>query len=155
MDVSILNPPLQLMTLDSTEINHLIIHLFRIADSIGGDVFWAAGLSVISDLPFRPWWPVKSHLFINAGRLEAFDRCTSNHITIYAYHSECLLLFTARPNVDTILSTFSKPSIAAGVGLLYKLDPVRVELNFGVPLVASKSDGTRRGFQLGIGLEFL
>ena len=61
----------------------------------------------------------------------------------------------ARPKVDTISSCISKPSIAAGVGLLYKLDPVRVELNFGVPLIASKSDGTRRGFQLGIGLDFL
>ena len=34
-------------------------------------------------------------------------------------------------------------------------DPVRVEVNFGVPLVASKSDGVRKGFQVGIGLDFL
>lgn len=56
---------------------------------------------------------------------------------------------------DNIMDSISKPSIAAGVGLVYKLDPVRVELNFGVPLVASKSDGLRKGFQAGIGLDFL
>jgi outer membrane protein insertion porin family len=48
-----------------------------------------------------------------------------------------------------------KPSISAGVGLIYRFDPVRVEVNFGVPLVASKSDGVRKGFQVGIGIEFL
>jgi outer membrane protein insertion porin family len=48
-----------------------------------------------------------------------------------------------------------KPSISVGVGLIYRFDPVRVEVNFGVPLVASKSDGVRKGFQVGIGVEFL
>lgn len=38
---------------------------------------------------------------------------------------------------------------------MYKFEPVRVEVNFGVPLVASKSDGIRKGFQVGIGLDFL
>ena len=61
----------------------------------------------------------------------------------------------ARPLLDNVLSSISKPSISAGVGLVYKLDPVRVEVNFGVPLVASKSDGVRKGFQVGIGLDFL
>jgi outer membrane protein insertion porin family len=48
-----------------------------------------------------------------------------------------------------------KPAVSAGVGLIYRLDPVRLEVNFGVPLVASKTDKMRRGFQMGIGLEFL
>jgi outer membrane protein insertion porin family len=45
--------------------------------------------------------------------------------------------------------------VSAGVGLIYLFDPVRVELNFGVPLAARASDGTRKGVQFGIGLEFL
>jgi outer membrane protein insertion porin family len=49
----------------------------------------------------------------------------------------------------------SKPSISAGVGLIYRFDPIRVEMNFGVPLVASKSDGARKGLQVGMGVEFL
>ena len=66
-----------------------------------------------------------------------------------------LIVVAARPLLDNVLSSISKPSVSAGVGLVYKLDPVRVEVNFGVPLVASKSDGVRKGFQVGIGLDFL
>ncbi|RDX46703.1 hypothetical protein OH76DRAFT_1406788 [Lentinus brumalis] len=104
-------------------------------DSLGGNLFWSTGLSLISDIPRKPHWPVKTHLFVNAGRLDALDK--------------------SRPLLDNVLGSISKPSISAGVGLVYKLDPVRVEVNFGVPLVASKSDGTRKGFQVGIGLDFL
>lgn len=38
---------------------------------------------------------------------------------------------------------------------MYKFDPVRVELNFGVPLVVSKGELGRRGVQVGMGVEFL
>jgi len=41
------------------------------------------------------------------------------------------------------------------VGIIYRFDPIRVEVNFGVPLVASRSDGSARGVQVGMGLEFL
>lgn len=61
----------------------------------------------------------------------------------------------ARPFRDSLLHAVKGPSVAAGVGLIYRFDPVRVEINFGVPLVAYKSDGCQRGFQVGIGLEFL
>ena len=46
-----------------------------LADSLGGDLYWAAGLSVISDIPKRPHWPVKLHSFVNLGRLDSRDRC--------------------------------------------------------------------------------
>ncbi|TDL19639.1 mitochondrial protein [Rickenella mellea] len=105
------------------------------ADSIGGDLYWAAGVSLISDIPWKPHWPLKTHVFVNAGRLDSMDRSKSF--------------------VDNVRTCVSQPSISSGIGLLYRFDPVRVELNFGVPLVASKSDGHRRGFQLGIGLDFL
>lgn len=55
----------------------------------------------------------------------------------------------------TILDSLSRPSISVGLGLLYKFDFVRVEANIGVPLVANKSDATRKGVQVGMGLEFL
>ncbi|KAH9896670.1 surface antigen-domain-containing protein [Cubamyces lactineus] len=104
-------------------------------DSLGGSMYWSTGLSLISNIPRKPHWPVKAHLWLNAGRLDNVDK--------------------SRPLMDSVLASISKPSISAGVGLVYKLDPVRVELNFGVPLVASKSDGTRKGFQVGIGVDFL
>ncbi|KAI0341508.1 hypothetical protein BDW22DRAFT_1332695 [Trametopsis cervina] len=105
------------------------------SDSIGGDVYWSAGLSLISDLPRKPQWPVKLHGFINAGRLDCVDR--------------------SKPLQESLLDTLSKPSVSVGLGIVYRLEPVRVEMNFGLPLVASRYEGARKGFQLGIGLEFL
>ncbi|CAL1709271.1 unnamed protein product [Somion occarium] len=105
------------------------------SDSLGGDLYWSAGVSLITDIPKKPNWPVKLHGWVNAGRLDALDKTRT---------------------IDSILkSSITQPSISAGVGLVYKLDPVRVEVNFGVPLTASKGDGTRKGFQVGIGLDFL
>ncbi|KAI0938849.1 hypothetical protein AcV5_000440 [Taiwanofungus camphoratus] len=104
-------------------------------DSLGGDLYWSTGLSLISDIPQKSHWPIKAHAFVNAGRLDAVDK--------------------SQPLIDNVRASISKPSISAGVGLVYKLDPVRVEVNFGVPLVVSKSDGARKGFQVGIGLDFL
>ncbi|KZT10437.1 uncharacterized protein LAESUDRAFT_644455 [Laetiporus sulphureus 93-53] len=104
-------------------------------DSLGGDVYWAAGISLISDIPRKSHWPVKLHSFVNAGRLTVMDK--------------------TKTVAENVWSQISKPSVSAGVGLVYKLEPVRVEVNFGMPLVASRSDGLRKGFQVGIGLDFL
>ncbi|KIJ30510.1 hypothetical protein M422DRAFT_36524 [Sphaerobolus stellatus SS14] len=104
-------------------------------DSLGGEVYWAAGASIIGDLPLKPHWPVKTHIFVNAGRLDTLDR--------------------SAPLVDAVRSSLSRPSISAGIGLLYRFDPIRVEVNFAVPLVAAKSDGLQRGLQAGIGIDFL
>ncbi|KAJ6616408.1 surface antigen-domain-containing protein [Mycena sp. CBHHK59/15] len=105
------------------------------SDSLGGEVYWSAGLSVISHIPKKKEWPVKTHAWVNAGRLDDIDK--------------------SRSLMDNIKGTLSRPSVSVGVGLIYNFDPARIELNFGLPLVASKSDGTRRGFQVGLGLEFL
>lgn len=43
-------------------------------DSLGGNMFWSAGVSLISDFPRKPHWPVKTHLFLNAGRLDVMDK---------------------------------------------------------------------------------
>lgn len=51
----------------------LALALTRLADALGGDVFWAAGLSLFGDIPRKPHWPVKTHLWVNAGRLDALD----------------------------------------------------------------------------------
>nr|GAT53484.1 predicted protein [Mycena chlorophos] len=104
-------------------------------DSLGGELYWSAGLSLISDFPRKPHWPVKTHAWINAGRLEDLDK--------------------SRPAGDTVRGMLTRPSASTGVGLIYNFAPARIELNFGLPLVASKGDGTRRGLQLGVGLEFL
>jgi outer membrane protein assembly factor BamA len=110
-------------------------------DSLGGDLFWSGGASLITHLPRKPHWPVKAHAFLNAGQLEPLKR-----------HEDGGVGSSMRSSISAALS---QPSVSAGVGLIYHFDPVRVELNFGVPLAARASDGTRKGVQVGIGLEFL
>lgn len=73
------------------------------------------------------------------------------NLNCYQYHLRLPDLSLAK----NVAACLSKPSVTVGVGLLYKIDPVRVEVNFGVPLAASRSDAQRKGFQLGIGLDFL
>lgn len=103
-------------------------------------MFWTAGASLITHLPRKPQWPVKVHAFLNAGQLEPLHRHEGG----------------AGPSLrSTVSAALTQPSVSAGVGLIYLFDPVRVELNFGVPLAARTSDGTRKGAQVGIGLEFL
>jgi outer membrane protein insertion porin family len=112
----------------------------HVVDSLGGDLFWAAGASLITHLPRKPRWPVKAHAFLNAGQLEPLYRHVGG---------------VGSSLRSSISAATSRPSVSTGVGLIYHFDPVRVELNFGVPLTARASDGTRKGVQIGIGLEFL
>ena len=49
-------------------------HIFLyVVDSIGGELMWAGGLSLMSDIPWKAHWPLKSHVFMNAGRLDRLD----------------------------------------------------------------------------------
>lgn len=48
-----------------------------------------------------------------------------------------------------------RPSVGVGVGMVYRTSVGRVELNFGVPLVMRQGDWNRKGFQFGIGVEFM
>ena len=66
-----------------------------------------------------------------------------------------LITLLARSLQENVAACLSRPSVSAGVGLIYSFDPIRVELNFGLPLAARQSDGYRRGLQVGMGLEFL
>ena len=130
--------------------------MLRAADSLGGDLYWAAGLSIISNIPSKAHWPVKTHVFVNAGRLNSHDRCSSILMLVCSTYIDISpVIHVARKLTENFVECLSKPSISAGVGLIYRFDPIRVELNFGVPLVASKSDSCRKGFQVGMGVEFL
>lgn len=56
---------------------------------------------------------------------------------------------------STLHTLLTRPSISTGFGLIYRLDPVRVEANVTFPLAAARGEGLRRGVQVGIGLEML
>ncbi|POW16964.1 hypothetical protein PSTT_00787, partial [Puccinia striiformis] len=96
-------------------------------DYLGGEKYWAGGLSILAPLPGKSDWPLKLHGFINAGSL--------------------------LNDLHTLKS--QKPSIGIGLGLVGSIQDVRVEANVGMPLVAQKSDGARRGLQVGLGIGFL
>ncbi|POW18353.1 hypothetical protein PSHT_05916 [Puccinia striiformis] len=96
-------------------------------DYLGGEKYWAGGLSILAPLPGKSDWPLKLHGFINAGSL--------------------------LNDLQTLKS--QKPSIGIGLGLVGSIQDVRVEANVGMPLVAQKSDGARRGLQVGLGIGFL
>ncbi|KAG2191701.1 hypothetical protein INT47_011362, partial [Mucor saturninus] len=102
-------------------------------DALGGNMYWAAGISAIAPLPKLESKPLRAHAFINAG--------------------------TNVPSGSTLQSTaqalMKSPSISAGLGLIYRHSIARIELNYCVPLTAAKGDQIKRGLQLGLGLNFL
>ncbi|KAF8126154.1 hypothetical protein EV363DRAFT_1453155 [Boletus edulis] len=51
------------------------------------------------------------------------------------------------PLFRSIHSAVTQPSISVGLGLVYRFDPIRVEVNLGVPLVAAKGEILKRGPQ--------
>ncbi|CAK5272859.1 unnamed protein product [Mycena citricolor] len=104
-------------------------------DWLGGDTYWSTGISLISHIPTKAHWPLKSHLWVNAGRLDNYDK--------------------NRSAVENVKDLVTRPAVSVGLGLVYDYNPIRLELNFGLPVAASQSDGTRRGLQVGMGLEFL
>lgn len=97
----------------------------------------------MAPLPGRSDWPLRLHTFFNMGQLSQLSSCTFG------------TLILVRLKHLGGFSELLQPSASAGVGLLFQQGPVRLELNFGVPLLARIGDGTRKGLQFGIGLDFL
>jgi outer membrane protein insertion porin family len=129
------------------------------ADSLGGNIMLATGVSVVSDIPYKAHWPVKLHWFANAGRLGAWEdgMFASSLLPLsrlrYRY---CEANTQADKSLTSqIASAISKPSISAGVGLMYRMEPIRVEVNVGLPIVQSRGEKARKGLQVGLGIDFL
>lgn len=70
-------------------------------------------------------------------------------------HSSRRFQTNSAPIFQSVHTAITQPSISVGLGLVYRFDPIRVEVNLGVPLVAAKGEVLKRGPQVGIGLEFL
>lgn len=56
---------------------------------------------------------------------------------------------------DTVKALTASPSIAVGFGIIYRHSVARLELNFCIPLTVARGDMFKRGFQLGLGLNFM
>jgi outer membrane protein insertion porin family len=127
------------------------------ADSLGGDLAFALGLSFFAPLPYRPQWPVKLHSFINTGKVVGWHGgtyCTRRMAQSMAANGSCEPL-ADRSFGENIGSLYRSPDLSVGLGLLYRLDPLRIEVNFSLPLIGRKGEGWARGLGVGIGLEFL
>lgn len=104
-------------------------------DSLGGELAYGVGTSLILPIPKKEHWPLKIHSFVNAGKVVRYD--------------------SDRTFADNIAKMFTNPSLSVGLGLMYRLEPLRVEVNFSMPLIARKGERLARGLSVGVGIEFL
>ncbi|RPA92612.1 hypothetical protein L873DRAFT_158380 [Choiromyces venosus 120613-1] len=113
-------------------------------DNVGGDVYIAGGANIYFPLPkVGPEKPLRLQAFVNSGRLVGLQGLTKGG-----------------ENVNSSVSNALKelgnglPSVAAGFGLVYAHPIARFELNFCLPLVTRARERSRKGLQLGIGINF-
>ena len=98
------------------------------------------------------------------------DKPYSLLILIDYSHNELVLEFTGKilkedypqlinHNNNSWVSTFNKlsqkHSTSIGIGVILRHPMARFELNFAVPLTCHSDDLLRKGFQFGLGFEFL
>jgi outer membrane protein insertion porin family len=116
----------------------------NIDDSVGGEAFVAYSASMMFPVPNAPiTWPLRLQAYVNAGALLPLNRGISR---------EC----TESGNIQATFSELlNRPSIGVGVGMIYRTPIGRVELNFGVPVTMRQGDWPRKGFQFGIGVDFM
>ncbi|KAI9480120.1 hypothetical protein LPJ78_003284 [Coemansia sp. RSA 989] len=110
-------------------------------DSIGGDIFYAAGISLLTPLPYIRTNALKGHIWANAGQLALLD--------------DRGLLRNRNSVADEVYRFFMRPSAAVGVGLVYRHSMVRVELSCCLPMLATTTDWPKPGLQFGLGVQFL
>ena len=125
------------------------------ADSVGGDLAWALGVSVFAPFPMKKEWPVKLHGFLNTGRVVGWESGKEQSFGEIQTGKLISLVPTAQSFASNVARMYSSPNMSVGLGLLYRLDPIRVEVNFALPLIGRKGEGWARGLNVGIGLEFL
>ncbi|KAH6564512.1 hypothetical protein BASA50_001473 [Batrachochytrium salamandrivorans] len=104
-------------------------------DVLGGDLYWASGLSLLAPIPLLPMKPIKAQFFVNGGSLVPLD-----------------LNGSPSSNVQTLFGT---PSICAGIGIAARFTIFRLEVNYSVPLTMCTTDSRKPGIQFGIGMNFM
>ena len=118
-------------------------------DAVGGDVYAAAGASVLLPLPrVGKEKPLRFQAFVNGGRLLALQN---------PQREGAMTGDEVRQGMKDTIAELGNglPSMSAGVGLVYAHPVARFELNFSLPLVLRKGEEGRKGLQFGIGINFL
>jgi outer membrane protein insertion porin family len=125
-------------------------------DSVGGDAFAAGSVNLLFPLPRKgPDSGLRFQVFANGGRLVALKNDKTKPQSEFA--SQGLDTRAAFKGVLGALGELvnGAPSTAAGVGLVYAHPVARFELNFSLPLVLRKGEVGTKGFQVGVGINFL
>jgi len=110
-------------------------------NALGGTLYWASGLHLYAPLPFRPGRGglgdlFRSHVFLTAGNVGNF-----------------WLSGAVGRDLEQVTQDFR---LSYGLGLALKLGGVaRIELNYCVPVKASRGDKPAPGLQFGVGVNFL
>ncbi|TPX70621.1 hypothetical protein SpCBS45565_g01551 [Spizellomyces sp. 'palustris'] len=104
-------------------------------DAVGGDAYWAGGLSLFTPLPYLINKPLKGHVFVNGGSLAPVNTRD-----------------TLENNARNLIRS---PSVSAGLGLAVRFSILRLELNYCLPLTATTTDVAKPGFQFGIGITYM
>ena len=125
-------------------------------DSVGGDAFAAGSVNLLFPLPRKgPDSGLRFQVFANGGRLVALKN--NKPRSQPESSSQGLDTGAAFKGVLGALGELANgaPSTAAGVGLVYAHPVARFELNFSLPLVLRKGEVGTKGFQVGVGINFL
>ncbi|KAI9151613.1 SAM50-like protein [Paramyrothecium foliicola] len=123
-------------------------------DSVGGDVFAAGSVNMLLPLPYKgPDSGLRFQVFANGGRLVALrDQSKTKNAATQGMSTGAVTsgMLTAFRDLLT-----GVPSMAAGVGLVYAHPVARFELNFSLPLVLRRGELGTKGFQVGVGINFM
>jgi outer membrane protein insertion porin family len=122
-------------------------------DGVGGDVFAAGSVNMFLPIPYRnPDSGLRFHIFANGGRLVALKNKGKGRGT-----GEGMDAGTVRAGMNRAFQDLvsGPPSIATGIGLVYAHPVARFELNFSLPLVLRRHEQGTKGFQVGVGINFL
>jgi outer membrane protein insertion porin family len=118
-------------------------------DALGGDVYAAGSANLLVPVPgVGKHHPLRFQVFVNGARSLALKES----------EREASMDGTAvRKSVYSTVAELGNglPTMAAGLGLVYAHPAARFELNFSLPLVVRKGEDARKGFQFGIGMEYL
>ena len=124
-------------------------------DAVGGDIYAAGSVNMLIPLPrVGPESPFRLQLFANGGRLVAMKSKPKRSDEMSGQRLGAGTVFDGMVSATKDIGT-GLPSIAAGVGLVYAHPIARFELNFSLPLVLRRGEESRKGLQVGVGINFL
>lgn len=106
----------------------------------------AAGVSLLTPLPYFTTPNFRGHLFANAGR--SFSLLPGNSVPVVD-------LSLGASAVGQIKTALSQPSASVGFGVALRHSFVRLEANYCVPLARHPGELRNAGIQVGLGVNFL